>query len=373
MTALWVTVAIMTGAAVFVVLGALARRRGSERAAAADVAVYRDQLDEISRDRARGLIDDREAEAARAEVARRLLAASEAAEAEGGSSTGADRRRRIAAISALVGAPLIALGSYAVLGRPEMPDLPLASRLESQPQNGQVADLVARVETALAKNPDDVQGWTVIAPVYLATGRAADAAEAYRNIIRISGNTPERMADYGEALFAAADGVVTADARAAFEASVASDKPSIKGAVYLARAARQDGDPERALARLRPILQTAPPGAPYLNAVRRELESVAGVPPLPMPTVTAEDRQKTPEERMTMVRTMVDGLGNRLNANGGDLGEWLRLASARAALGDAAAAKAALSGAREKFGGDGRARARIDALGLGLGLEGGGA
>ncbi|MET0314451.1 MAG: c-type cytochrome biogenesis protein CcmI [Hansschlegelia sp.] len=373
MTALWVTVAIMTGAAVFVVLGALTRRRGTERATAADVAVYRDQLDEIQRDRARGLINDREAEAARAEVARRLLAASEAANKEGASSGGADRRRRIAALSGLVGAPLIALGSYALLGRPEMPDLPLAGRLESQPKNPQVADLVARVEAALAKNPDDVHGWTVIAPVYLATGRAADAAEAYGNIIRLSGNTPDRMADYGEALFAAADGVVTANARAAFEASVASDKPSIKGAIYLARASQQDGDPERALARLRPIIETAPADAPYLSAIRRELERLAGVPPLPMPTVTPEDRQKTPEERMAMIRSMVDGLGDRLKANGGDLGEWLRLASARAALGDAAAAKAALSGAREKFGEDGRAKARIDALGLGLGLEGPGA
>ncbi|MFL1877317.1 c-type cytochrome biogenesis protein CcmI, partial [Hansschlegelia beijingensis] len=88
MTALWLTVALMTGAAVFVVLGSLARRREvSADAAEADVAVYRDQIDEIARDRARGLIDERDhargliderdADSARVEVARRLIAASD--------------------------------------------------------------------------------------------------------------------------------------------------------------------------------------------------------------------------------------------------------------------------------------------------------
>lgn len=375
MMALWITVAVMTGAAVLVVLASLARRRGTGPAAAADAAVYRDQLDEIQRDRARGLIDDREAGAARAEVGRRLLAASDANDAAAGSSApGADRRRRIAALSALVGAPLIALGSYAALGRPELPDLPLASRQSEKPAaNAQVADLITRVEAALAKNPDDARGWSVVAPVYLAAGRASDAVDAYRNIIRIQGESPDRLADLGEAMFAAADGVVTADARAVFERSVASDAPSIKGAIYLSRAAEQDGDPERALARLKPIVETAPGDAPYLATVRRELERLAAVPPLPLPTVTPEDRQKTPEERMAMVRSMVDGLAARLKDNSGDVGEWLRLVSARAALGDTAAAKTALAEARERFGADARSKARIDALGLGLGLEGRGA
>ncbi len=374
MTALWVTVAAMTGAAIFVVLASLARHRAAGGPAeAADAAVYRDQLDEISRDQARGLIDEREAEGARTEVARRLIGASDREEAAAGPATRADHRRRLAAVAALVGVPLIALGGYGALGRPEMPDLPLAGRLNANPERQRVVDLVSRVEAALANNPDDARGWTVVAPIYLRLGRAQDAADAYANIIRIEGSSPDREADLGEALYAAADGVVTAEARAAFERSVKSDKPSIKGALYLSRAAEQDGDPAAALGHLRPLFEKAAPDAPYLSALKGEFERLADVPPLPMPTATSSDERKTPEERMAMVRAMVDGLGDRLAGQGGDIGEWLRLVKARAALGDNDKAKATLAAAREKFAGDDRATARLDALGLGLGLEGRGA
>ena len=370
MTALWLIFALMTGAAVFVVLGSLARSRGATAESRADAAVYRDQLDEIGRDQARGLIDAREAEGARTEVARRLLAASEA---KGEESDGSLARRRVAAVAALVLVPAVALGLYTTLGKPDLPDLPLASRQTEAPDGRNLADLALRVEAALAKNPNDGRGWAVVAPVYMRLGRSGEAATAYRNAIRLLGSTPEREADLGEALFAAADGVVTAAAREAFERSVGGAEPSVKGSFYLARAAEQDGDMAGAIGRLKPILARAPEDAPYLETLKGEFQRMADVPQLPLPTGAEAAAAKTPEERMAMVRTMVDGLGDRLASQGGDVGEWLRLVNARAALGDVDKAKEALGRAREKFSGDGRASLRLEALALGLGLEGGGA
>ncbi len=75
---LWLVFALMTAAAIFAVLWPLGRA-GRERRAGSDLAVYRDQLDEIARDRAAGLIGEAEAEAARVEVSRRLIAAADAA------------------------------------------------------------------------------------------------------------------------------------------------------------------------------------------------------------------------------------------------------------------------------------------------------
>jgi len=373
MTALWLAVALMTGAAVFVVLGSLARRREVPAdSAEADVAVYRDQIDEIARDRARGLIDDRDADSARVEVARRLIAATDRGGADAGIGQSV-RRRRIAAVIALVGLPLVSLGGYAMLGSPGAPDQPLAARQQQPPDASRIADLVTRVEAALAKNPNDGRGWEVIAPIYLGTGRADDAVGAYRNVIRLLGSTPDRQANLGEALFAAADGVVTEDARAAFERSVEGDAPSIKGSLYLARAAQQDGDTAGALGRLKALLDRSPQDAPYLDALKEELQRLADVPTLPMPTGAEAEALKTPEQRMAKVRAMVDGLAERLAGQGGDLGEWLRLVKARATLGDTEKAKAALTEARAKFSGDGRAAARLEALALGLGLEGRGA
>ncbi|PZQ17265.1 MAG: c-type cytochrome biogenesis protein CcmI [Ancylobacter novellus] len=363
----------MTGAAVFVVLGSLARSRaGAPDSAEADAAVYRDQIDEIARDRSRGLIDEREAEGARVEVARRLIAASERSAPEPAAAASL-ARRRVAAAASLVAIPAIALGGYAALGKPNLPDLPLASRQQDAPNGANVADLAARVEQALAKNPNDGRGWAVIAPVYLRLGRAEDAARAYANVIRLLGSTPEREADYGEALFAAAGGMVTAEARGAFDRSVAGERPSVKGSFYLARAAEQDGDLAGAIARLKPVLAQAPEDAPYIDAIKGEFQRIADVPSLPLPNAEEAGDLKTPEAREAFIRRMVDGLDQRLAADGGDLGEWLRLARARAALGEADKARATLAKAREKFGGDGRAAIRIEALGLGLGLEGRGA
>src|ERR1051325_5153180 len=103
--ALWFILALMTVAAVFAVLWPLSRRPQAATAAA-DVAVYRDQLDELGRDRAAGLIGSAEAEAARVEIARRLIAAADTAQVEEGGLRTSQTRRRVATLAALVALPL---------------------------------------------------------------------------------------------------------------------------------------------------------------------------------------------------------------------------------------------------------------------------
>ena len=98
---LWLAFALMTAAAVFAVLWPLSRR--TELRGGSDIAVYRDQLDEIGRDRAAGLIGEAEGQAAKVEVSRRLIAAADAAEAERKAKTGSSLwRRRATAVAALI-------------------------------------------------------------------------------------------------------------------------------------------------------------------------------------------------------------------------------------------------------------------------------
>lgn len=371
--ALWIVLGLMTGAAVLLVLWPLARKRGAAGEGGGDVAVYRDQIDEILRDRDRGLIGDREAEAARAEVARRLFAASEREQGRVAADprTG-DRRRRIASVIALVAVPAIALGAYGALGRPDIPDRPLSARLKGPVDTNNIQELVTRVEGELAKNPNDGRGWAVLGPVYMRLERPADAASAYANAIRLLGPSADLEASRGEALMVAADGVITAEARAAFERAANSRPPSPKAVIYLARAAAQDEDTAGALALLKPLLASAGSNSPLAEPLREELQRLAAPPPLPMPTPEQAQTAKTPEERMAMVRGMVDRLAERIEG-AGEIGDWLRLVQSRAALGDTDKAKAALTSARERFAADPRSTARLEALALGLGLEGGGA
>jgi cytochrome c-type biogenesis protein CcmH len=267
----WYLFALMTGAAIFSVLWPLGRTRHAGMSArAADMAVYRDQLTEIRNDRARGLIADSEAEAARIEVARRLLSVSGEAAAEPAKS-GALGRRRAAAIMALAGIPVVALSLYFLLGSPGQPGAPLTARMEKPVQSRNVAMLLARVEAHLAEKPDDGRGWELLAPLYLSMGRTADAVKARTNAIRTLGSTAEREGALGEALVADAKGMVTADARAAFDRAISMDPHQAKSRFFLGLAAEQDGRSGEAERIWQALAADAPAGASWLPAVRAGL------------------------------------------------------------------------------------------------------
>ena len=181
-------------------------RRGRRLRAGSDVAVYRDQIDEIARDRDAGLIGEAEADAARVEVSRRLLAAADAAAKPRRPPAGrpcAAARRRSACWSRCRRSRA---ALYLALGSPELPGQPLAEpRRDAACRIARSTLLVAQVEAHLESNPDDGRGWEVIAPVYLRLGRFEDAVKARRNALRLNGASADREADLGEALIGAGE------------------------------------------------------------------------------------------------------------------------------------------------------------------------
>jgi cytochrome c-type biogenesis protein CcmH len=367
---LWLLFALMTAAAVFAVLWPLGRGAAQPRTGG-DVAVYRDQIDEIARDRATGLIGELEAEAARVEVSRRLIAAADDAEAEAAPKPGATRRRRVAAVAALVIVPAIAAALYLALGSPQLPGQPLASRANTPPQDRSLEGLVTQVETHLARNPEDGRGWDVVAPVYLRLGRFDDAVKARRNALRLNGATADREADLAEALLAAANGVITDEAKAGFERALARDASHVKARYFLGLAAEQDGDRSAAATIWRGMLEGAPPMAPWVALVRQAL---ARVDASPAPGPSAEDiaaaQSMAPEDRSAMVRGMVERLAQRLKEDGSDVEGWLRLVRAYTVLGEKERARQAATDARRAIGTDADKLRRLDELVKGLGLEG---
>ena len=356
---LWFGVALMTAAAIFAVLWPLARQRRRFRSGS-DVAVYRDQLDEIERDRAAGLIADKEAAAAQVEVSRRLIAAADAQTPAGAPATSATWRRRVVAIAALVVLPFGVGGFYLALGSPSLPDQPLAPRLAAARGTQSVDGLIAQVEAHLERNPDDGRGWEVIAPIYLRLGRFDDAVKARRNALRLNGETAEREAALGEALVFAANGVVTAEAKAAFERAVALDADERAGALLprpcrragrrphasrrdLARADRRRS-PRCALARFR--APRARPGRGRHHAGGpsggRSGSLSAGPSSGPSEEQVAASADLSPEQRKAMIRGMVERLSERLHRDGADVEGWLRLVRSYMVLGEPDKARAAV-------------------------------
>jgi cytochrome c-type biogenesis protein CcmH len=365
---LWFVFALMTAAAIFAVLWPLGRasqppRDGNE------TAVYRDQLTEIDRDVATGLINPPEAAAARVEISRRLLAAVDnQPEVTSGSSV---KLRRMAAVIALIGLPLVSVGLYYPLGSPELPDFPLAQRSRTPGATQSLDKLVAQVEQHLEAEPADGRGWTILAPVLARLGRVDDAVRAYRNSITYSGENATRRADLGEALVAAAGGVVTGEAKAEFERAVALDADDVKANYFLGLAAEQDGHAAEAAAIWRTMLAKAPADAPWRPLVQSSLVRVGGTPAPALSNdamTAAKDMSET--DRSAMIRSMVDRLATRLHQNGDDVEGWLRLVRAYMVMGEADKAKAATSDARQALAKDpGRLQQLNDGL-KNLGLDG---
>jgi cytochrome c-type biogenesis protein CcmH len=365
---LWFVFALMTAAAVFAVLWPLGRA-GHPRADGSETTVYRDQLTEIDRDVATGLINPPEAAAARVEIGRRLLAA---ADSERGVASGPNvRLRRVAAVIALLGLPLVAVGIYYPLGSPDLPDFPLAQRSRTPDGTQSLGNLVAQVEQHLAENPTDGRGWSILAPVLVKLGRMDDAVRAFRNSITYNGESAARRADLGEALVAVAGGVVTGEAKSEFERAAALDSDEVKARYFLGLAAEQDGRTKDAASIWRAMLEKAPPNAPWRSFVEAALARAGGAPvPAPSNEAVAAAKDMSETDRTAMIRSMVERLATRLHQNGDDVEGWLRLVRAYMVLGDADKAKAASSDARQAVAKDSeRLRELNDGL-KNLGLDG---
>jgi cytochrome c-type biogenesis protein CcmH len=386
---LWVVLACLTAIVLLVLLRPLAGAGTADRSPEAfDAAVYRDQLNEIEADRARGLIGEEEAEAARVEIARRLLAADSKAHAsDRAKSDGARAKAAMIAIGAAL--PFLALGLYLTYGSPRLPDQPLAARLQDPASDRNLEALVARVEARLREHPEEGEGWEVIAPVYMGWRRYGDAAQAYAQAIRLLGPSAKRLSGQGQALVLANNGVVTEDARHALERAVELDPTLIEPRIPLAIAKEQDGQFQAAIEDWRALLSKADGDAPWRELVEKRIAAAeahfagkpmneAGTPtPLngaqsqngPSASGIAAAQNVSPAARQAMVEQMVQGLAARLDQDGSDLPGWLKLVRAYSVLDRKDDALKALQRAKSQFSGNTQAIEQLDRLAAELGLK----
>jgi cytochrome c-type biogenesis protein CcmH len=368
----WFTLAGMAAVAAVAAIWPVLRpspRTEDADAAASETAFYQAQLAEIERDVARGQLPHEEAASARAEAARRLLALHPEAPKTAAASPHA-RSRLVAAVLIAIGLPVIAFPLYAYVGRPQMSDEPLAGRNTSRLAASDIEAAVAGVEAHLIAKPDDGKGWAVIAPVYMRLERYDDAAHAYAEALRLLGEGGARRAAYGEALVAAAEGVVTDKAREAFEKALTDEPGQPQARFYLALGAEQDGKKDAAIHDYEALIASTPPSAHWLTMAKARLAALKGEAPPQAKDGPAETNAPfgAPEAQRAMIEGMVGRLANRLASSGGRLDEWARLIRAYAVLHEDGKAKAALADARKALSPDPNAVASLDALAHDLGL-----
>ncbi len=384
---LWVGIVIISAItlAILVIPSLLGRRQDSaDSRKDYDAAVYRDQLAELDRDLERGLISETEAETARIEIQRRLLAAVDA-ETEQTHLIGSGNRFVIPTLSmiAFVGAVVL----YLELGSPNTPDFPYAERgdLDSAPTVASSAhsvdEAIAQLEARLKENPDDPEGWATLGRSYLSMEKYLEAQKAFLKLYEITGDIMAK-AEYAEALILASDSQITPEALDIFDEVLRVDPYDPKSRFYFGVAAAQQGNLSGALQIWTDLLHLSPPDAPWIDIVQRQIiraADEAGVDPASVapteqairlaldadiessnintnttqasPGPSQEDienaQQMSADEQMEMIRSMVQRLADRLEENPDDYEGWLRLAQAYEVLGETEKAEEARRRAAE--------------------------
>jgi cytochrome c-type biogenesis protein CcmH len=367
----WALAALLTVTCVATALYPLLRNTEAQEAEPNhDLAIYKDQLAELERDREAGLIAAGDAESARIEISRRILAS--AGQTQG--VTVNARLRGVAALAVAAMVPVISWGAYAYLGSPEMPDQPIAARTDRPA--APIQDMIAQAEAHLSKNPDDGRGWDVLAPIYARLGRYGEAANAYRKALDLNGETAARLSGLGEALTGQANGAVNAEAKTAFERALSYEPNEPKARLFLAVASAREGRPGEARESLKSLLAAAPPDADWVPAVRGVLASLdpakadGKVATGPSQDQMDAAAQMNSGDRVAMIEGMVAGLAERLKANPDDIESWQRLMRSYVVLQKQEDARKAFADAQNAFKGNEEKLAAIRTFAKELGLSG---
>ena len=229
-------------------------------------------------------------------------------------------------------------------GSPTLPGQPFASR-ESAPNDtgARIAQMVEGLAARLKENPNDLEGWTMLARSYGQLDRTAEAVAAWRKVMELSGDAAGTAASLGEALVRDADGMITPEARALFERAREADARDVRAAFYLGNAYAQEGDVRRAIQTWTDLIATSPADAPWIANVRERIRRVAADAKIDPATITpspealaaaqrgpsaadiAAVQRMSPEERLALVRGMIGQLETRLESEPDDIEGWRRL------------------------------------------------
>ena len=370
--ALWIVLTVMCSLAVMLVTVPLVRRYENYKdMASAGTSIFTDQLREIERDRGLGVIGEKEAELAKIEIERRLIAAARNVTAPKPISP----TWRTVALVAAVG--FVVLGSvnfYALRGSPDKtgrpPPSPVAATAQEPAQNAagtptasEVDAMIGKLAKRLEQNPNDADGWRMLGWSYFNTQRYEESAAAYGKAMAIDPANPDYKAGHAEALVQNAQGMVTPRAQDLFAEVPKADPKELRARFYMALAREQAGDFSSALDGWLSLLADAPSDAGWVPNVKNRVADLAkktgrdvSAAMTSAPAISQEEmaavKALPAEDQQAMIKGMVERLAEKLAQSPHDSESWLRLICSRMVLNQPDLAKEALKKALAEFAGD---------------------
>ena len=343
---IWILIAIAAALVLAALLWPLLKAPTvAQDRAAYDLAVFQDQLKEVEKDVARGVLTAAEAGAARLEIQRRMVAAVKAPAAN--VSADNPRSRKLTAAALGIAVPVLAIGVYLAVGQPSNPNPQVVAHDED---DAQIARMVDQLAAKVAANPNDPDGVLLLARTYREMGRYDEAAKMFAQLAKLKPDA-DAYSSYAEMAIAAANGQIDKDTHDALVKALTLDRTEPKARFYLGLEQAEQGNAQNAIAIWRELTASAPPDTSWLPMVRQQMAQVAqaaGIPPMsvqpkhpldilaqgvtataqaapaPAPATQPDAGGFTPEQRQ-MIEGMVGGLAARLQQNPDDYNGWMML------------------------------------------------
>jgi len=288
MTLFWIVGGVLVVVALLFIVPPLLRREASGRLSrsAVNVAVYRDQLRELEADLRAGTLGADHYEKARRELEARLL--DDVGGAEG--ATGRPQWGRRAALVLGLAVPLAAAGLYFVVGNPQALAPHAATEAAHNLDPQQIQALVERLAERLKNNPDEVEGWVMLARSYAALGRFGEAAAAYATAAARLPGDAQVLADYADTLAMAQGRRLQGEPEKIIARALQADPDNVKALALAGTVAFEKQDYASAVAHWERILRLVPQDSELAQSVRAsvaEAQALGGGSTVPRERATA--------------------------------------------------------------------------------------
>ena len=275
MTLFWVYAALLSAAALAFLVVPLLRNRARAGApvsrVASNLTVFRDQLAELDADLAAGTIGREQWEAARADLQRGLL---EDVAAPAASAAAPATRSKAAAIAIAIALPLAAVLLYLGVGNPQglNPRMQGAEQAPHQLTQEQIESMAARLAQRLEANPDDGEGWIMLARTYGALGRFAEAAGAYAKAEAKFPQNAQLLADYADSLAMAQGQNLQGKPEALIRRALQVDGDNIKALALAGTVELEKRNFTKAIEYWQRMLPLLPPDSEMVESVRASIK-----------------------------------------------------------------------------------------------------
>lgn len=282
----------------------------------ANIAVYRDQLTELEADLRNGIVSEEQYAQDRDEIERRLLEDTAQAENAHSASPSAGKRAllfglfnpfvgiayyfrsknttpapvspRSTAFGLGVVLPLVAIIFYMSVGQPEFISNPApvgvppgAASAPAPPERSQeqIAANVEKLAKKLESNPNDAQGWIMLARSYSSMEKFGESAGAYAKATELSPKDADLWAEYAFATAMASGRSLEGKPTELINHALQVDPENAKALQLGGSAAFQAKDYKKAIDYWQRVLKQVPPGSDVAQTITErinEAKTLAG-------------------------------------------------------------------------------------------------